>query len=202
MTFIKEMISWVKSIAVALVLAVLISIFVVQPFKVDGSSMEPTLMGADNQHDSSADRLFVLKTPYLFGATPNFGDIVIVDSRLNNERSWKDVLLENQLISLFTDREESNDYMWVKRVIGEPGDVLEMNGGRLYRNGELLEEEYIKENIQGNFEKVVVPEDNVFVMGDNRNNSMDSRSIGPIPTEHVIGRAFLRYFPFNKMGNF
>ena len=98
-----------------------------------------------------------------------------------------DDVMENPLIQLLT-RDENRVY-YVKRVIGKPGDVLEISSGELYRNGEKLEEPYIKETMnafsQGKWE---VPDGHVFVMGDNRNHSDDSRSIGAVPLNHVLGK--------------
>ncbi|MNJ75537.1 Signal peptidase I S [compost metagenome] len=83
---------------------------------------------------------------------------------------------------------ETDGIFYVKRVIGLPGDTIEVKGGELYRNGTLLDEPYIKEAMLNNYEQVwEIPEDHVFVMGDNRNNSNDSRSIGPVPQDHIMG---------------
>ncbi|SDY12200.1 signal peptidase I [Evansella caseinilytica] len=196
--FISEIISWSKAIIFALILTVIISVFVIQPYTVDGSSMEPTLHGGDDY----GDKVIAFKTPYLLGSSPEFGDIVIVDSKINQSRSLKEVFLESPIITFFTDADTKDRSKWVKRVIGVSGDILEMKDGDIYRNGELLEEEYIKEGMLGTFEKIVVPEDTVYVMGDNRNESKDSRSIGPIPLENVIGKVFFRYYPFDKISTF
>jgi len=91
---------------------------------------------------------------------------------------------------------------WIKRVIGEPGDLLEYIDGKVHRNGNELEEDYIKENMLFPFETIVVPENHVFVLGDNRNNSYDSRDIGTVPIDHVLGKVLFRYYPFDKMTNF
>jgi len=72
----------------------------------------------------------------------------------------------------------------------------------VYRNGEKLEEDYTKEKMSTSFEKVTVPEGHVYVMGDNRNISHDSRAIGPVPTDHIVGKVFLRYYPFNQIDLF
>ena len=83
---------------------------------------------------------------------------------------------------------QTND-VWVKRVIGRPGDVLEFKDGHVWRNGEQLQEPYTKDT-KMNYTRstsVTVPEGHVFVMGDNRNHSSDSRFIGPVPVDHVLG---------------
>jgi signal peptidase I, bacterial type len=171
--------SWVGSLAIAYILSLLIGIFLLQPYRVDGHSMDPTLR--DSQ------RLFVSKLSHTFSYMPDYGDIVIIDSRVNRERTFMDDVMENPLIQLLT-RDEDRIY-YVKRVIGKPGDMLELTGGQLYRNGERLEESYIKEEMNAFVGGIwEVPEGHVFVMGDNRNHSDDSRSIGYIPLNHVLGK--------------
>ncbi len=175
----KEIRSWVFSIGLALVLAMMIGVFVFQPTEVLGHSMDPTLQ--DQQ------RIYVSKLSHTFNYEPEYGDIVIIDSRVDRERTFKDDLLDNPLIRLFQDDEEGRNY--VKRVIGKPGDVLEFRDHKVYRNGEELQEPYIKEAmLYTSDEQLIVPDEHVFVMGDNRNNSKDSRQIGFIPLSHVLGK--------------
>lgn len=83
--------------------------------------------------------------------------------------------------------------IWVKRVIGKPGDKLEFHDGHVYRNGEKLDEPYINEPMEFSMDgSYTVPEGDVFVMGDNRNHSSDSRFIGPVPIDHVLGKVCLQ----------
>ena len=171
--------SWIGSLAIAYILSLVIGIFVIQPYKVDGHSMDPTLR--DNQ------RLFVSKLAHTFARLPDYGDIVIIDSRVDRERDFMDEVLENPLIQLL--RKDNERAFYVKRVIGRPGDLIEIRGGTLYRNGEKLEEPYIKEAMSAyTVGRWTVPEEHVFVMGDNRNHSEDSRAIGFIPLDHVLGK--------------
>lgn len=88
----------------------------------------------------------------------------------------------------------------IKRVVGVEGDTIEVTDGYLYRNGEKIEEDYIKEKILGDAEKITVPKNHVFIMGDNRNNSADSRVIGPVPEEKILGKVVLELWnnPFKK----
>ncbi|MGE5703256.1 MAG: signal peptidase I [Clostridia bacterium] len=181
MKLLKETLSWTKSIAFALSAAVVLNVFVIQPTKVMGSSMQPTL------HDSQT--IFISKLPHTFAAVPDYNDIVIIDSRVDRSRDWKDDFMESPLLQMFTQEKEHN--IWVKRVIGKPGDVLEFRDGALYRNGKLLDETYIKEPMMVLENRTItVPENHVFVMGDNRNNSKDSRMIGAVPLDHVLGKKF------------
>jgi len=170
--------SWLGSLVIAYVISLFVGIFVIQPFKVDGHSMDPTLR--DNQ------RLFVSKISHTFSRLPNYGDIVIIDSRVQRDRKFIDEVLENPLIQLVRKHEDRAFY--VKRVIGKPGDLLEIRGGTLYRNGARLQEPYIKETMSDyTVGRWTVPKGHVFVMGDNRNHSEDSRAIGFIPLDHVLG---------------
>ncbi|BAU29165.1 signal peptidase I [Aneurinibacillus soli] len=88
---------------------------------------------------------------------------------------------------------KEDDY--IKRIIGIPGDELELKNGVLYRNGSVANEPYIAEVTLSGFERLVVPKDSYFVMGDNRNRSMDSREIGFIERSHVVGRAEYVFYP-------
>jgi signal peptidase I len=93
------------------------------------------------------------------------------------------------------------DELLIKRVVGLPGETVEIRGGHVYINGEQLEEPFTNaETRPGRDSKVLVPPLHVFVLGDNRNHSNDSRSFGPVPIDNVIGRAWLSYWPPEQMG--
>lgn len=176
-----ELWSWTRSIGIALIIAFCISVFVFQPFKVSGHSMDPSL------HDKQF--LFISKFSHTFSYLPNYLDIVVIDSRVDRKRSFKDDFLEFPLLQFLTSNTEHIFY--VKRVIGKPGDTLEFKDHKVYRNGVALEEPYIKEPmVYVSEQKLIVPAQHIFVMGDNRNNSNDSRSIGFIPLDHVLGKKF------------
>jgi len=91
---------------------------------------------------------------------------------------------------------------YIKRVIGLPGDTVEIAKGQVLVNGEPLDEKYLVETTGGQFGPVTVPPDCLFVMGDNRNSSFDSRSWGMVPLENVKGRALFRYYPFFPVERF
>jgi signal peptidase I len=183
MKILNECWSWFRSIGIAFIIAFCFSVFVFQPFRVSGHSMDPTL------HDKQF--LFVTKLSHTFSYMPNYLDIVVIDSRVARKRSFKDDLLDFQLFHFFTSQTDHNFY--VKRVIGKPGDTLEFKDHKVYRNGQALEEPYIKETMNYTSDKKwVVPDQQIFVMGDNRNNSNDSRSIGFVPLDHVLGEKFPR----------
>ncbi|MFC7440898.1 signal peptidase I [Laceyella putida] len=178
MKILKELFAWGSSIVFGITIALFISIFIFQPTKVLGSSMEPTLK--PNHH------IYVSKLPRALSYQPQIGDIVIIDSRVDRKRTWKDDFLDTPLFSVF--KENRNHDVWVKRVIGVPADIITIKHNKVYRNGQLLKEDYIKEAmIDTPDAEFVVPEGQIFVMGDNRNNSRDSREIGCIPIDHVLG---------------
>ena len=145
--------------------------------------MEPTL--------DDGDKVFVSRLNHTFKIEPEYEDIVIIDSRVSRPRTLIDDIndcLKSNLITqvLF---ETEIDYFSIKRVIGKPGDVLEFRDNKVYRNGEAIKEEYVKEKAGYYINtKVKVPKGCVFVMGDNRNSSTDSRMIGCIPMDHIIGK--------------
>ena len=123
----------------------------------------------------TGERVLVGRVPYYFRA-PVAGEIVVV--HFPGEKEF-----------------------FVKRVIGVAGDELEMRDGVLYRNGLPCDEPYLREEIKRPFGPYVVPEDTVFVAGDNRNDSKDSRIVGPIVLEDVVGKAYCILWPLNKMKN-
>ena len=156
--------------------------FLIQPTRVSGESMEDTL--------HNGQYLIVTKWHHIMNEMPNYGQIVIIDSRVNRVRTWVDDVKEPLMnyASVFNKSAQTND-VWVKRVIGRPGDVLEFKDGYVWRNGEKLQEPYTKDT-KMNYTRstpVTVPEGHVFVMGDNRNHSSDSRFIGPVPVDHILG---------------
>ncbi len=180
--------SWAGQIALIILVTLVISILIIQTYDIEDVSMEPTF-------DRQGNRVLVFLTPYLFQILPGYGDIVIIDSRTDRTRNLLDRIVESPLPNLFAG--EKKEYMLVKRVIGLPGDTLESQGGYMYRNGEKLEEPYIMEEMAESIEPVHVPEGHIYVMGDNRNRSKDSRHIGPVPLSNVQGRVVIRLFPLN-----
>ena len=116
------------------------------------------------------DRVLVDKFFYRL-RQPRHGDVIVLRYPLNTQRNY------------------------IKRIIGLPGDVLLIRDGKLYVNERQMSEPYINGTPQGNYGPFTVPEDSVFVMGDNRNNSEDSRAFGPLKKEFIVGQALLIYWP-------
>ncbi|MGN0945613.1 MAG: signal peptidase I [Megasphaera sp.] len=180
-TFLHEVYEWIYSIIIALAIAMVIHIFFFQPTRVSGESMMPTL--------HNGEYLIVSKWNHVLGEVPNYGDIVIIDSRVQYPRTWKDDVAEpmNNYMAFFNHDLQTKN-IWVKRVIGRPGDTLAFHGGKVWRNGQPLDEPYINEPMEYSRKgEIKVPEGYVFCMGDNRNHSSDSRFIGPVPIDHVLG---------------
>lgn len=187
MKIINELFDWIGSIAVALALAILINAFVLQPTRVSGPSMMPTLQ--------DQDYIFISKISHTLNKLPEYGDIVVIDSRVHRARSVKDDLTQPLMtyLNAYKPLSEADHSVWIKRVIGKPGDILEFRDGKVIRNGVALNESYTNgPMLYTSDTKVVVPDNNVFVMGDNRNNSSDSRYIGPVPVDHVLGKMAYR----------
>ena len=141
---------WGTSLVIALVVAFLVRNFVVEPYLVEGASMNPTLQ--------SHERLMINRSIYYF-TEPSRGEIVVFKYP----------------------RDQKRDY--IKRVIAIPGDTVEIREGDVYLNGQILKENYILEKAKADFPKVIVPPKHIFVLGDNRNNSEDSRykNVGFVP---------------------
>jgi signal peptidase I len=164
----RVFVDWVVVIVVALLVAFVVRGFVLAHFVVDGSSMSPTL--------ESGDRVFVNKLSYRLH-DPNRGDVVVLHQ-----------------ISGASERD------LIKRVIGLPGEEIEMRSCQVFIDGAALTEPYLDAattngNCGGDFESVLIPDGNVFVMGDNRGGSQDSRAIGPIDHNDLVGRAFVVFWP-------
>lgn len=170
----KEIISWIVCFVVAIAAALFIVTFIGQRVKVDGHSMESTLQDADN--------LICDKLSYRFGEPERFDIVVIFPDDTKSKR-------------------------WIKRIIGMPGETVRIDEeGNIYINGEILEENYGREVIEDpgyffqNGNEITLGADEYWCMGDNRNHSSDSRVIGPVPKNRIVGKAFIRIYPFSKFG--
>jgi len=167
---------WIKDIAIAVVIALVIMTFI-KPTIVKESSMQPTLY-ANNY-------IFLSKQAYRFGE-PKTGDIVVFHTH-NADLTTAD----------------GQEKLLIKRIIGLPGDMLTIEGGKVYINDVELDEPYLLEDeTAGSIDNLKIPDGDVFVMGDNRSVSIDSRDsrVGFVPIKMIVGKAVFRLYPFDKIG--
>lgn len=178
MNLVKKIIEFVMDILETVVfvgsLFIVVYLFILQPNQIKGASMEPTF--------ESGDYIFTSKITYRF-RPPERGDVVVFRSPRNQ------------------------DIEFIKRVIGLPGDVVMIHDQEIYVNDNIINEPYIAAKTplwEGGFIKdgmpYLVPDGELFVMGDNRPRSSDSREFGSIEETSIIGQVFYRYFPTDKMG--
>lgn len=169
-----EILEWIKTISVSLVIAMGVT-FIVQPTIVRGQSMYPTL--------ENKDYLFINKLAYKT-EEPKRGDIIVFKTEMIDSKSNKKKDL-------------------VKRVIALPGEHIVIKNSEVYINDELLDEIYLKDVYTSGDIDIIVPENNVFTMGDNRPDSLDSRSyeIGTVSINDIVGKVSMRVYPFDKLGN-
>lgn len=178
MNLAKQFIEFVMDILETVVfigsLFIVVYLFILQPNQVKGASMDPTF--------ATGDYIFTSKITYKF-RPQHRGDIIVFKSPKNP------------------------DIEYIKRIIGLPGDKVVVEQGEVYVNGIKLDEGYISAKTNtwdGGFvkdgETVVVPAGEIFVMGDNRPRSSDSREFGTVPLSSIIGQVFYRYFPPGKVG--
>ncbi|MGH1505564.1 MAG: signal peptidase I [Acidimicrobiales bacterium] len=167
---VARIVEWLVVIVGSLALALALRAWVVQSFSIPSESMEETLL--------VGDRLLVEKVSYRFG-DPSHGDVVVF-SRPPDVPGPTDDL--------------------IKRIIGLGGDVIEGRDSVVYRNGDALDEPYLDDGFFGDFGPITVPDGHMFVMGDNRDESLDSRVFGPLSTDLIVGRAFVKTWPLDRLG--
>ena len=177
-------------VLVALAVAVLIKTFLVQAFYIPSGSMIPTL--------EINDRVLVNKLAYRFG-DPQRGDVVVFDSNGPEVDESVVGVLRHVAEAVGLRTAATDDF--IKRVIAVEGDTVEIAGNQVLVNGEPVDEPYLPPGTVMPDERAVrVGPGEVFVMGDNREHSQDSRVFGPIPVEEVVGRAFVRIWPPSRWG--
>lgn len=165
---------FLETIVVALSIFVVVYLFLMQPHEIKGNSMEPNFY--NNEYILTDKISYKLREP-------NRGDVVIFKAPTDQEVDY------------------------IKRVIGLPGDRIKIQNGFVYVNGEKLNEDYLRDKTSlfpGSFmaegAEITVPAGKLFVLGDNRPHSSDSRIFGPVPENTIIGRAFIRYWPITSLG--
>lgn len=205
---IKEISGWIICIVIAVILALLIKYFILTPTVVKQESMYPTL--EENQ------RLILNRLGRTFKQMPKRGDIITFEAPTVTYRTEEDTDISNP-VAIYEDEErnifgnfsynvlEIGKTSYIKRVIGLPGDHVQIKNGKVYINEEELEEDYLQQGIitddaEGIFYDIIVPENTVFAMGDNRNSSVDCRAFGCIPLEKIEGKVLIRFWPLNEFG--
>lgn len=208
----KEILEWVWCILIALVIVLIIKTFIGVPTVVKQSSMYPTL--------KQNERLWLNRWGATFNKMPNRGDIVTFEAPSTSKKGgiafdMNHIDLSNpvapyeyepdNIFSKFTYNVlEINKVSYIKRVIGLPGEHVEIKDGGVYINGEKLEESYLQDTVVteaqgGLYTDVVVPEGCVYLMGDNRPDSKDSRVFGCIPVKKIESKAVFRFWPLNNI---
>ncbi|MBF0409211.1 MAG: signal peptidase I [Candidatus Riflebacteria bacterium] len=188
---------WNETVFIAFILALIIRSLVLQAFWIPTGSMEPTLLGEKrdpftNKLERSGDRILVNKFAYLADFT--------LDGRLPFlPKVWFKLPKRGDIIVFkYPDKEVANPPRdFIKRVIGLPGDSVKIIDGVTFINGNPLQEPYIAQPPWQDYE-TAVPNDSLFVMGDNRNNSADSRTWGMMPLANLKGQAIFLYWPLKS----
>ena len=175
---------YAEAAAIAIILALFIRTFVVQAFKIPSGSMEPTLLVGDH----------ILVNKFIYGVKIPFIRETLIPIKKQPQR--------DDVIVFIYPRDTSKDY--IKRVIGLPGDHIEINDQKIYINGKLYEDTHgvytehgkglSQPLLKSRHQPIVVPDSHLFVMGDNRDHSSDSRVWGFVPLKSVKGKAFIIYW--------
>ena len=204
---IKNILEWIYCIVIAVVIAILIKYFIGTPTIVKQTSMWPTL--------EQNDRLILNRLPRTFGKMPERGDIITFEAPSNNDTGLLATDIENPVAKydnepttwwgkFIYDVLEIGKESYIKRVIALPGEHVEIKEGKVYINGEELDEPYLKDDVitepTGVLNDFIVPENTVFAMGDNREGSKDCRAFGCIPLERIESKVVIRFWPLNKFG--
>ena len=208
----KDILEWILCIVIAFILALLIKYYIGIPTVVRQCSMVPTLQ--ENQ------RLILNRWGRTTGQMPERGDIITFEapSNVREKLSIEEVDLSNPIAKYENEPTswwkkftyyvlEIGKESYIKRVIGLPGEHVEIKDGKVYINGEELQEDYLpegtitKQNTEDEYYlDVIVPENCVFAMGDNRTQSTDCRKFGCIPLEKIEGKVWIRFWPLDLFG--
>ena len=203
----KDILEWIICILIAFVLALLIRYYIGTPTIVKQRSMYPTLQ--------EGQRLILNRWGRTTKKLPNRGDIITFEAPSMTYVSQNQY--DNNVVARY-DNEPTNWFTnfvyhvleigkesYIKRVIGLPGDHVQIKDGKVYINGTELDEPYLQDGVttkmgKNIFSDLVVPENCVFAMGDNRDFSTDCRSFGCIPLDKIEGTVLIRFWPFNLFG--
>ena len=204
----KETLEWIYCILIALILALLVRYYIATPTIVKQPSMYPTL--------EQDQRLILNRLARTTHEELKRGDIVTFEAPSMTYIPRYEADLDNPVAKYENEPEglfskfvyyvlETNKTSYIKRVIGLPGEHVEIKDGKVYINGEELDEPYLQEDVvteslDGAFTDIIVPEGTVFLMGDNRPQSTDCRRFGCIPLEKIESKVWIRFWPLNLFG--
>lgn len=190
----REICEWIVIFAAAFLLVMLLNTAVFATTQVKQTSMENTLM--EDQH------LFIEKLTYLF-KKPAFGDIIVfIEEEYPTGYFDRIKIFLTDVSEIFRPVESKTNKRLVKRIIGVPGDKIDIRNGKVYINGKMLNEPYIKgETVCRELQlPLTVPPEKYFVLGDNREVSKDSRNFGLIDSSQIEGKVVFRFWPLKRFG--
>ena len=204
----REALEWIYCILIAIVIVILIKSFIGVPTVVKQSSMYPTLM--------QNERLWLSKWGTTFNKMPKRGDIITFEAPTQRYTDSNHIDYQNPVAeynynptNIFTKfvyyTLEIGKTSYIKRVIGLPGEHVQIKDGSVYINDQKLEENYLQDyvvtsDLDGLYIDIVVPENTVYVLGDNRGESTDSRRFGCKKKKKIESKAVFRFWPLNKLG--
>lgn len=205
---VKDILEWIYCIVIAVVLALLFRYYIGTPTIVKQVSMKPTLI--------QDQRLWLNRWGRTTKKMPERGDIITFEAPSKTTYSSQSEINQSNAIAKYEKEPkgiwskftyyvlELGKDSYIKRVIGLPGEHVEIKDGKVYINGEVLKEDYLQEGIITDvgvgFDDFTVPENSVFAMGDNRSQSTDCRAFGCIPLEKIESKVWIRIWPLNLWG--
>ena len=207
----NEIVEWLVCLVIAIVLYLLINYFIGTVSGIKQTSMTPTFV--------EGEKILIQRTK-IFKKQLNYGDVITfvapdeedLSKLMNVENASSETITGEDAIAKYDKRDFISNFIYdfigigkrsyIKRIIGLPGDhIVITEDGEVLRNDEKLEEDYLRDGItsrNGIYINVIVPDETVFVMGDNRLGSMDSRILGCIPSKNIDGYVIAKVWPFNK----
>ena len=204
---IKNILEWVLCIIIAIVLALIFRYFIGTPTVVKQVSMYPTL--------EQNERLWLNRWGRTTGTLPGRGEIITFEEPTKITYTESEIDKKNP-VAKFEERtgwdwfvnnflEMGNKRSYIKRVIGLPGEHIQIKDGKVYINGQVLEENYLQSGVVTDvvgvgFDDFTVPANTVFAMGDNRNHSTDCRAFGCVPLNKIESTVAFRFWPLHKFG--
>lgn len=206
---VKNILEWVYCIIIAIVLALIVRYFIGTPTIVQQRSMYPTL--------KPDERLILNRLAITFKSEIKRGEIITFEAPSKKEITLEEADMSNP-VAVYDNEPDSlwgkfvyyvlewGKTSYIKRVIGLPGEHIQIKDNKVYINGEEYKEDYLDSSVAttsagGVFTDIIVPEGYVFAMGDNRSQSTDCRAFGCIPIDKIEGKVAFRFWPLNRFGN-